>query len=105
MTPAVSTDAVLAEISGMLRTILSEYSLDEYGIDDAGIGMDSRFYDDLELESIDLVALAGMLRQRYGDAVNFAEFIADLDLDQIIKLTVGELVEYVATALSTVEEG
>ena len=92
-------DAVLGEISGMLRGIL-----DEYGLDDAEIGMETTFHDDLDLESIDLVALGGQLQERYGSAVNFAEFIAGLELEEIIALTVGRLVRYVATALSTERE-
>jgi acyl carrier protein len=99
-TDPVSLDAVLGEIDGMLRTIL-----DEYGLDDAEIGMDTRFHDDLELESIDLVTLAGKLEERYGSQVNFAEFIADLDIEEIIALTVGRLVQYVATALNSGNEG
>lgn len=93
------TETVLGEIDGMLRGIL-----DEYGLDDAEIGMDTRFHDDLELESIDLVTLAGKLEERYGSRVNFAEFIADLELEEIIALTVGRLVQYVAAALSTERE-
>ena len=89
-------DSVLADIDAMLRGIL-----DEYGIDDAEIGLDTRFHEDLELESIDLVTLAGKLEERYGNRVNFAEFIADLELEEIIALTVGRLVEYAAAALST----
>ncbi|RKN08434.1 acyl carrier protein [Streptomyces radicis] len=76
------------------------------GLDpDTVVGMDSRFADDLELESIDLVALAERLEERYGDRVNFAEFLADLDLDEIIALTVGRLVDHVAgrLAAATVE--
>ena len=88
-------DSVLADIDTMLRGIL-----DEYGIDDAEIGLDTRFHEDLELESIDLVTLAGKLEERYGGGVNFAEFIADLELEEIIALTVGRLVEYAAAALS-----
>jgi acyl carrier protein len=99
----VTPDAVLtvlAEIADMLRAIL-----DEYGLDDAEIGMDTTFHDDLEMESIDLVTLAGRLEVRYGGRVNFAEFIADLDLDQIIAMSVGQLVEHVVASLRTVEEG
>ena len=92
-------ETVLGEIDGMLRIIL-----DEYGLDDAEIGMDTKFHDDLELESIDLVTLAGKLEEHYGSRVNFAEFIADLELEEIIALTVGRLVEYVAAALSTERE-
>jgi acyl carrier protein len=99
-TDSLLADTVLGEIDGMLRGIL-----DEYGLDDAEIAMDTKFHDDLELESIDLVTLAGKLEERYGSSVNFAEFIAELELEEIIALTVGKLVEYVATALSTEREG
>ena len=87
-------EAVLADIAGMLRTLLEEYDLD-----DAEITMTTKFHDDLELESIDLVALSGSLRERYGDRVNFAAFIAELELDEIIALTVGQLVDHVVTSL------
>lgn len=94
LNPAVDPDRVLTDIAAMLRTIL-----DEYGLDDTPITRASRFHDDLELESIDLVTLAGALEEHYGDAVNFAQFIAGLELEQIIDLTVGELVDYVVAAL------
>lgn len=86
-------EEVLADLSAELRAVL-----DEYGLDDAEITMDTRFHDDLELESIDLVELAARLRARYGDRVNFAEFIAGLELDEIIALTVGQLVDHVVGA-------
>ncbi|MEU0838910.1 phosphopantetheine-binding protein [Streptomyces sp. NPDC005962] len=82
----------------MLRTML-----DEEGLDDIEIAMDTRFTDDLELESIDLVTLAGTLQDRYGQEVNFAEFVADLELDEIIGLTVGQLVEYIVRCLNVAE--
>lgn len=97
-TPA-DAPAVLAEISGMLRTML-----DEYGLDDIEVTMETRFTEDLELESIDLVALAYSLEARYGRQVNFAEFVAGLELDEIIDLTVGQLVEYVVRCLRAAGE-
>lgn len=96
--PAADEDAVLAEISAMLRTLL-----DEYGLDDAEITMDTKFHDDLELESIDLVGLSGQLRDHYGDQVNFASFIAERELDEIIALRVGDLVRHVVTSLNGAE--
>ncbi|MFI6446623.1 phosphopantetheine-binding protein [Kitasatospora sp. NPDC050543] len=73
--------------------------LEEYGLDDAEVTMESRFTEDLELESIDLVTLAGQLQERWGERVNFAEFIAGMELDEIIQLTVGRLVHYVLDRL------
>lgn len=83
----------------MLRAML-----DEYGLDDIDITMETRFTDDLELESVDLVTLAGSLEARYGRRVNFAEFVAGLDLDEIIELTVGRLVAHVAASLGPTGE-
>ncbi|WIV55066.1 acyl carrier protein [Amycolatopsis nalaikhensis] len=93
-TTATGEAAVLAQLGGMLRELLAEY-----GLDDVEITMDTTFHDDLELESVDLVALSGQLREHYGDRVNFATFIAERDLDEIIALTVGELVRYVVASL------
>lgn len=89
-----AADAVLAEVAGMIRSILGEEALDE-----TDISMETRLGDDLELESIDLVTLSERLEERYGDRVNFAEFLAGLELEEIIGLSVGRLVGYVAGCL------
>lgn len=101
-TPArTGEEAVLADIGGMLTTLLE----DEYGLDDIEITMTTTFNRDLELESIDLVTLAGLLQERYGRQVNFAEFLAGMEFDEIIELTVGRLVEYVVQSLKAAEAG
>ncbi|MEW2047297.1 acyl carrier protein [Streptomyces sp. NPDC005476] len=83
--------------------MLARLLQDEYGLDDIGIDMQTTFNRDLELESIDLVTLAALLQERYGDRVNFAEFLAGMEFDEIIELTVGRLVEYVVTSLKAAE--
>ncbi|MFI0959994.1 acyl carrier protein [Streptomyces sp. NPDC021080] len=93
------TDLVLADIAGLLARLIE----DEYGLDDVEIGMATTFNRDLELESIDLVTLAGLLEERYGERVNFAEFLAGMEFDEIIELTVGRLVEYVVASLKAAE--
>ncbi|MEW2118099.1 acyl carrier protein [Streptomyces sp. NPDC005474] len=91
-------EAVLADITAMLANLL-----DEYGLDDVEIRMDTTFNRDLELESIDLVTLAGLLEEKYGNRVNFAEFLAGMEFDEIIELTVGRLVEHVVASLKATE--
>jgi acyl carrier protein len=90
-----SPAVVLREVSGMLTQVLGEYGFGE----DVEITTATRFLDDLGLESIDLVVLGGHLQARYGDRINFAEFIADLELDEIIGLCVGQLVDYITGCL------
>ncbi|MET7452189.1 acyl carrier protein [Streptomyces sp. NPDC005574] len=100
-TDRTSERAVLADIAGMLATLLE----DEYGLDLVEIGMTTTFNRDLELESIDLVTLAGLLQERFGSQVNFAEFLAGMEFEEIIELTVGRLVEYVVQSLKAAEAG
>lgn len=94
--------SVLADITGMIAKVLEE---DGYGLDGIEIGMETRFDRDLELESIYLVALADLLERRYGSRINFAGFLAGLELDEIVQLTVGRLVEHVVENLKSVEAG
>ncbi|MEV7004279.1 acyl carrier protein [Streptomyces sp. NPDC093982] len=96
--------SVLADIAYMIRTILDEIE-DGYEYGPETIAMETRFHRDLELESIDLVTLAGLLKDRYENQVNFAEFLADMEFDEIIELTVGRLVEHVVHSLGAAEVG
>ncbi|MCW1249513.1 phosphopantetheine-binding protein [Acaricomes phytoseiuli] len=95
--PAGSADPeqVLAEISSILSDMVQEY-----GLDDVEITRETSFQEDLELESIDLVSFGGKLREHYGSRVNFAAFFGSLDLDEIIEMRVGRLVDYVVACLN-----
>ena len=55
------------------------------------IGPDSRLEDDLQLESLELAALGELLKHRYGAGVDLVGYLAGLDLDQLIAVTVGDL--------------
>ncbi len=88
-------DQILAEVRTMLTEIIgAEYAL---GLD---IGMETSFDADLELESIEFVKLSTMLTERYGDRVDFVAFLAAKELDEIIEMTVGEVVTYIAGCLA-----
>ena len=93
MTP--TTEKVLAELSGMIRDVVGE----EW-VGDAPITMETSFNQDLELESIELVALAEKLSAAYGDKVSFATWIADKELSEILALSVGDVVAYIERCLS-----
>jgi acyl carrier protein len=84
--------SVLAELAEMIRATLGEFGAD------VEIIMDTTFREELGMESIDVVALAGRLQARYGDRVNFAHFVARLDLAEVRDLRVGQLVTYIADA-------
>ena len=68
---------------------------------DAPIGPSTSFNEDLELESIEFVALAEKLQQRYGERVDFIGWFSGKPLDVILALRVGDLVEYIDRCLSS----
>jgi acyl carrier protein len=94
MTTPTKND-VLSEVATMVREVIGE----EWA-QDVPITMTTSFSNDLELESIEFVALAERLTARYGREVDFPAWLAAKELSEIIELEVGELVEFIVTCLS-----
>jgi acyl carrier protein len=78
----------LRELTGLLREVAGE---DERWA--AAVTPESRLEDDLRLESVEVAALGEALRARWG--VDLPAYLAGLDLDQLIDLTVGDLARLV----------
>ncbi|MEU1888870.1 acyl carrier protein [Micromonospora sp. WMMD987] len=91
-------DTILAELTEMIHAVLGDFA------DDQVVTMDTSFSADLGMESIDVIALAGRLQSRYGDTVNFAHFVAKLDLETVRELKVGQLVAHIAESLEQADE-
>ncbi|WP_158894085.1 acyl carrier protein [Amycolatopsis anabasis] len=85
------TTDVFATVVGLLGEIIGDVEL--VGFD---ITRDTTFHEDLQLESIDLVTFAGILTEHFGTGVNLADHLAEKDLEEVIELRVGDIVDYVA---------
>ncbi len=88
-----------ADILATVQQLIVEVAGDELLLT-GPITMETSFSGDLELESIEFVALAEKLQQHYGSGVDFVAWISKKELDQIIALTVGELVEFISSCRS-----
>jgi acyl carrier protein len=84
---------VLDEVVRILTEVVGEDFLL-----DIEITPETTFSDDLALESIEFVALAGKLQERYGEQVNLASLISEMDINDIMAMSVGTLVSYVEGA-------
>ena len=92
---APSEAQVLALVEGLVRDIVGEdYAL---GIE---LDMDTSFAEDLELESIEFVRLGEKLQEHYGEKVDLVAWFAEFDVDQIINLTGGELVDFIRRSVA-----
>jgi acyl carrier protein len=90
-----TTETVLATVAGLVREVI-----DEDWANEVVITLDTAFAKDLELESIEFVALAERLREVYGPRVDLARWLGEMELEAIIGLEVGTLVEYIVRCLS-----
>ena len=90
-----SGNEILTAVINSIREVVGE----EW-IDDEEIGLNTSFGDDLELESIEFVALAEQLQTHYGEKLDFVAWLSSKQLDEIIELTVGDVVEFIEECLS-----
>lgn len=85
---------VFDTVTALLAPLVGD--LDVLGI---RIGPDTRFHDDLQLESIDLVTFSSLLAEHFGPDVNLADFLTQMELDEVIELRIGDIADYVASRL------
>lgn len=83
---------ILRELATLLQAVLG----DDWD-DDLEITRDTSFSDDLELESLELVDLAERMRTAFP-GLDFATWLSGLELDTLMRLTVGEMVDFVLEA-------
>lgn len=96
MPEIVTPESVLADLERILVEVIGDDLLL-----DGPLTMETSFDQDLQLESIEFVALSEKLLETYGEQVDFVGWLAEMELDDIIALTVGQLVDFVATHAST----
>lgn len=63
--------------------------------EDIEVAWETSFQNDLELESIEMVALGDLLRESYGEELNFASWLTQFSLEEILELKVGDLIEWI----------
>ncbi|CAM2066052.1 Acyl carrier protein [Sulfidibacter corallicola] len=86
---------VLDTITTFIRDVIGEDWVEEIEIT-----QDTSFNGELELESIEFVALAEKLQAHFGEDINFVEWLSGKDLEEIIALTVGDVAEFIAKCRS-----
>lgn len=97
---APHTDEVLEVVRRMLVDVIGP----EYVVG-LSIEMETTFDRDLQVESLEFVELAERLPAHFGPRVDFVSWLAGMELDEIIALTVGDLVSFVVSSLTPAGAG
>jgi len=87
--PSSSVEQVLSEVREALFEVIGE----EYLLE-VPITLDTAFDSDLQLESVEFVAISEQLQLRYP-AVDFVEWVSNMELEELMHLRVGRLVEFI----------
>jgi acyl carrier protein len=92
--PPSLVEEVLATVTGLIVEVLG----DEFLLENP-ITMDTAFDEDLELESIEFVALSEQIELRYSEGIDFVAWMGEMEVEEIKALRVGDLVTFIATNL------
>lgn len=82
---------ILDELRDMIAGIIGQ----DVDLNDQEIDLSTSFNRDLELESIEFVVLSERLQLRYGQSLDFAGWLASKELQDIINLSVGDVVRFI----------
>jgi acyl carrier protein len=63
------------------------------------VGLESTFAEDIELESIEVMEIAEKLIETYGEKVDFVAWFADMELEDLVEITVGSVVDFIVATL------
>lgn len=89
---------IVKEEKDLVFEVLHQFVSDIIGADIAeelDITQNSNFTKDLEMDSIELVSFAEKVRIKYGTDIDFTKWLSGMDLDQIVKLNIGDIVNFI----------
>lgn len=85
------------EVFELLKKFITEV-LGEDIVDELKITEYSTFTKDLEMDSIEIVALAEKVKNYYNDDMDFNGWVATLDMDQLINLRIIDIINFIIDA-------
>lgn len=95
---STSYDDVLKIVIQQIRS-----TINEDWIEDFEIGPETRFNDDLELESIEFVKIADAIQSHYGNQLGIITWLSGKSIHELIGLSVGDLTGFISGALDATQ--
>ena len=87
-------DSVRTTVETAIRDVVGEWYYEE-----CQISLDSTFAEDIQLESMEVMEVAERLIEEYEGRVDFVAWFADMELEDLIELTVGSIVDFIVASL------
>ena len=87
----VTRDQIFVDVRDLLDELKGDWDYEEE------ITHETKLFADLGFESIDAVALAAAIEERYRQQLPFAEYLAELAQQEVPDITVEDVVEFTYT--------
>jgi acyl carrier protein len=84
-------DAVLQLVINKIRSTVNEDWIEDFEIEP-----ETRFNDDLELESVEFVKIADAIQAHYGTQLDIVGWLSGKSIQELIGLSVGDLTDFIA---------
>lgn len=101
-------EARLAALHADVERTLVQTIVDVVGkkaFDASAVTLDSTFSHDIGLESLDMIEIAERLIELYEGRVDFVAWLTELEFEDLVALTVGDVVAYIVRSLQATEAG
>jgi acyl carrier protein len=99
-TAATRTDPLYESVRATVETAIRDV-VGEWYYEECQVGLDSTFAEDIQLESMEVMEIAERLIEHYEGKVDFVAWFADLELDDLIELTVGRIIDFIVTSIES----
>ena len=90
---AISKENVFNQLKDFIVEVVGEDFIEA-----EDITIDSAFTEDLEMESIEIVQFADLVKANYGEGVDLTGWLSGMDLEDIINLKISTVVDYLVEA-------
>jgi acyl carrier protein len=87
-------DSVRTTVETAIRDVVGDLYYEE-----CEVGLASTFAEDIQLESMEVMEIAERLIEEYEGRVDFVAWFAGMELDDLIELTVGSVVDFIVASL------
>jgi len=89
-TAVSNREQIFETVKTFVQEIIGEEFMDIYDVTP-----ESTFTGDLEMESIEIVEFSEKVKKHFGSKVDFTNWMSNLELEQIIRLSLNDVVNYI----------
>lgn len=93
MTKTEKREEIYQNLLSYVAEIIGEDVVEELDVSEASV-----FTKDLEMDSIEIVSFAEKVKAKYGDTVDFVGWLSGMSIDELIALSIGDIVNFIANA-------